>query len=43
MHLLLEHGANVEEKNIYGETPLDEAAKTGHDEIVKLLREYGAK
>jgi ankyrin repeat protein len=43
VRLLLEHGADVEAKSIGGETALQEAAEEGRDEVVKLLREYGAK
>ncbi len=41
--LLLGHGADVEVKDKYGETALQVAAEEEHDEVVKLLREYGAK
>ena len=43
MRLLLENGVDVEAKNIDGETALQEAAKRGRVEVVKLLRERGAK
>jgi ankyrin repeat protein len=43
VRLLLEHGADVEAKDNDGETALQLAAGRGHDEVVKLLREHGAK
>ncbi len=42
MHLLLEHGANVNKEDIFGKTPLIEATRGGHLEIVRLLLENGA-
>lgn len=36
-HLLLERGANIEEVNDEGYTPLMEAAREGHEDMVKLL------
>ena len=41
--VLLEHGADVEAKRNDGKTALQLAADEGYDEIVKLLREHGAK
>ena len=41
VHLLLEQGADVEVKNNDGKTALQLA--DGHDKVVELLREYGAK
>ncbi len=41
--LLLDHGADVEVKDKYGETALQVAAEEEHDEVVKSLREHGAK
>ena len=41
--LLLEKGANVNEKNAEGKTPLDIALKEGYTEIVELLKAAGAK
>jgi len=41
--VLLEHGADVEAKGNDGETALQIAAERGHDEVVELLREHGAK
>jgi ankyrin repeat domain-containing protein 17 len=35
--LLLERGANIEEVNDEGYTPLMEAAREGHEEMVALL------
>jgi ankyrin repeat protein len=43
VRLLLEHGADVEVKDYYGKTALQEAADRGHDKVVELLREHGAK
>jgi ankyrin repeat protein len=43
VRLLLEHGADVEVKNEEGKTTLQVAAARGYDEVVKLLREHGAK
>jgi ankyrin repeat protein len=43
MGLLLGHGADVEAKNNNGKTALQLAADRGRDEVVKLLREHGAK
>ena len=42
MRLLLEHGANVEAKGEYGNTPLILAACHGHKAVVRLLLEHGA-
>ena len=41
--MLLEHGADVEVKANDGKTALQRAAEKGRDEVVKLLREHGAK
>jgi ankyrin repeat protein len=41
--LLLEHGADVEAMGTDGKTALQVAADRGHDEVVKFLREHGAK
>jgi uncharacterized protein len=43
VRLLLEHGADVEVKDKNGKTALQIAAGRGPDEVVKLLREPGAK
>ena len=44
VRVLLEHDADVEVKhNNTGKTALQIAAEKGHDEVVKLLREHGAK
>jgi Ankyrin repeats (3 copies)/Ankyrin repeat len=43
VRVLLEHGADVEAKDRNSETPLQLAADERHDEVVKLLREHGAK
>jgi ankyrin repeat protein len=42
VELLLEKGADVESKDIFGKTPLSWAAWNGHEEAVKLLLEKGA-
>ncbi|MBI3440875.1 MAG: ankyrin repeat domain-containing protein [Proteobacteria bacterium] len=39
---LLARGADSEEKNGYGETPLIVAVREGHVDIVRLLLEHGA-
>lgn len=39
--LLLERGANIEEVNDEGYTPLMEAAREGHEEMVTLLLAHG--
>lgn len=39
--LLLERGANIEEVNDEGYTPLMEAAREGHEEMVTLLLSHG--
>ena len=39
---LLEAGANVEDHNENGHTPLMEAASAGHVEVAKILLEFGA-
>ncbi len=41
--ILLEHGADVNAKTEKGKTPLQIAKEKGHDKIVELLRQYGAK
>ena len=42
--ILLSAGANINAKNPYwGETPLDHAIRHGHTEVVKILKEAGAK
>ena len=43
MKLLLEHGAELETKDEDGRTPLSCAAGNGHEAVVKLLLENGAK
>jgi Ankyrin repeats (3 copies)/Ankyrin repeat len=43
VRVLLEHGADVEAKDKKGKTALQLAADRRHDEVVKLLREHGAK
>lgn len=39
--LLIERGANLEEVNDEGYTPLMEAAREGHEEMVSLLLVHG--
>lgn len=39
--LLIERGANIEEVNDEGYTPLMEAAREGHEEMVHLLLGQG--
>ena len=39
--LLIERGANIEEVNDEGYTPLMEAAREGHDEMVSVLLSRG--
>ena len=39
--LLIERGANLEEVNDEGYTPLMEAAREGHEEMVALLLAHG--
>ena len=41
--LLVERGADVNAKDEEGKTPLDFAQENGHQEIVKWLKECGAK
>ena len=41
--LLLEKGAELETKDNDGRTPLSWAAEKGHEAVVKLLLEKGAK
>ncbi len=41
--LLLENGAEVNVKDDFGYTPLKIAKEKGHDKIVELLQQYGAK
>jgi ankyrin repeat protein len=43
VRVLLEHGADVEAKDERGKTALQLAVDKRHDEVVKLLREHGAK
>jgi ankyrin repeat domain-containing protein 17 len=40
-NLLMERGANIEEANDEGYTPLMEAAREGHEEMVALLLAHG--
>jgi len=42
VRLLLKHGADVETK-ANGKTAMQDAGERGHDEVVKLLRNHGAK
>lgn len=41
--LLIARGANVNLKDTYGSTPMEHADNGGHDDIVALLREHGAR
>jgi ankyrin repeat protein len=41
--LLIDNGANVNARTTAGVTPLWEAKEQGHQEIVELLRKYGAR
>ena len=41
MKYLIAHGADVDERNVYGETPLHWCCKEGNIEIAKLLIENG--
>ena len=40
--LLIERGANIEEVNDEGYTPLMEAAREGHEDMVALLLSQGS-
>lgn len=42
MKVLLKEGANIEDHNENGHTPLMEAASAGHVEVARVLLEYGA-
>ena len=42
VRVLLEAGANVEDHNENGHTPLMEAASAGHCGVAKILLEFGA-
>lgn len=42
MRLLMEEGADIEEKNTHGSTALIEACRSGYLECVQLLVEHGA-
>ena len=41
--LLIAKGADVNAKNMFGETPLDLAILDKHTELADLLRKHGAK
>ncbi len=43
VQLLIKAGADVNAKNRYEETPLDIAFKTGWDDLLELLKAYGAQ
>ncbi len=43
VELLLAHGADVDRKNIKGQTALAIAAEQGRLEVVALLKQAGAK
>ncbi len=40
---LIEHDANVNAKNVRGQTPLSLAEKAGNTEMIELLKTHGAK
>lgn len=42
VRVLLDNGANVEDHNENGHTPLMEAASAGHVQVAKILLEHGA-
>ena len=42
VRMLLGAGADVNHANSHGETPLREAAASGHTEIIRMLLEHGA-
>ena len=42
VHLLLEHGVDVDAQNVYKATPLHLASSRGHADIARLLLEHGA-
>jgi ankyrin repeat protein len=41
--LLLEKGAELETKDNFDQTPLSQAIEEGHEAVIKLLLEKGAK
>jgi len=43
VRLLIERGADVNTRDMLGWTPLRDAARCGHREVVKLLLEHGAQ
>ena len=38
---MLRYGASINAKNVYGDTPMHTAMKTGSLELIKLLERYG--
>jgi ankyrin repeat protein len=42
VELLLQHGADVNKANDYGQTPLHFALKKGHTQVVDMLRNFRA-
>jgi ankyrin repeat protein len=40
---LIEKGADVNAKNVFGSTPLLLAAEVGHKDVAELLKKHGAK
>jgi ankyrin repeat protein len=40
--LLIDHGADVNARNMYGDSPLSLAEKEGHTTIVEILKANGA-
>ena len=40
---LIEHGVNLNAKDMSGNTPLSEAKRIGNKDLVKMLKKYGAQ
>jgi ankyrin repeat protein len=43
VRLLIDHGANVNAKNVYDQTPLSVAEEGNYSEMIALLKSHGAK